>query len=203
MSILVLYTRNLLTGGKKVSTKSIIVLALIAIVFIGFIKSASAEKLVKPTEPAAPTLQQPKPAEAPTLQQPTEPALAPAQPAAQPAPETQPSTVTTNSGLKYEVINSGAGSKPATGDKVKVHYTGTLLDGTKFDSSVDRGTPFVFTIGIGQVIKGWDEGVALMKVGDKFKFTIPPELAYGSRGAGSKIPPGATLVFDVELLGIN
>ena len=83
-----------------------------------------------------------------------------------------------------------------------MHYTGWLTDGTKFDSSVDRGQPFTFVLGVGQVIRGWDEGVASMKVGEKRKLTIPSKLAYGSRGAGRLIPPGATLVFDVELLDV-
>ena len=93
--------------------------------------------------------------------------------------------------------------KIAPGKKVSVHYTGWLTNGKKFDSSVDRGDPFVFTIGRGQVIGGWDEGVATMKVGGKRKLTIPPDLGYGARGAGGVIPGNATLVFEVELLGIE
>ncbi|MEO1428299.1 MAG: FKBP-type peptidyl-prolyl cis-trans isomerase [Cyanobacteria bacterium J06632_19] len=112
-------------------------------------------------------------------------------------------TVTTPSGLKYEVIKEGTGETPQTGQTVTVHYTGTLEDGSKFDSSRDRGQPFQFKIGKGQVIKGWDEGLSIMKVGDRRKLIIPPDLGYGSRGAGGVIPPNATLIFDVELLGVS
>ncbi len=111
--------------------------------------------------------------------------------------------VTTDSGLKYEVIAEGDGAAPKAGNRVFVHYVGTLEDGTKFDSSRDRGRPFDFTVGQGQVIKGWDEGVGDMKVGDRRKLIIPPELGYGARGAGGVIPPNATLIFDVELLRIG
>ncbi|MGD2152066.1 MAG: FKBP-type peptidyl-prolyl cis-trans isomerase [Gemmatimonadales bacterium] len=89
------------------------------------------------------------------------------------------------------------------GQVVRVHYTGYLTDGTKFDSSLDRGTPFEFQLGTGRVIRGWDEALALMQVGDKRRLIIPPELGYGDRGAGGVIPPGATLIFDVEFLGIG
>lgn len=109
----------------------------------------------------------------------------------------------TASGLKYEDKKVGDGASPSTKQTVSVHYTGWLTDGTKFDSSVDRGRPFEFVIGVGQVIKGWDEGVSTMKVGGKRTLVIPAELGYGSRGAGGLIPPGATLVFDVELLGVK
>ncbi len=111
--------------------------------------------------------------------------------------------VTTSSGLKYQDEEVGTGPEPRTGQTVTVHYTGTLENGKKFDSSVDRGQPFSFVIGVGQVIKGWDEGVASMKVGGKRKLIIPSELGYGARGAGGVIPPNATLVFDVELLGVK
>lgn len=109
----------------------------------------------------------------------------------------------TPSGLQFEELAVGNGEPARAGATAVVHYTGWLLDGTKFDSSVDRGEPFAFSLGRGQVIKGWDEGVATMKVGGKRKLTIPPDLAYGDRGAGGVIPPGATLVFEVELLEIR
>ena len=111
-------------------------------------------------------------------------------------------TVTTASGLKYVDVVVGKGASPTTGKTVKVHYTGTLENGKKFDSSVDRNEPFSFTIGVGQVIKGWDEGVMTMKVGGERKLIIPSKLGYGARGAGAAIPPNATLLFDVELLDV-
>jgi FKBP-type peptidyl-prolyl cis-trans isomerase FkpA len=110
--------------------------------------------------------------------------------------------ITTPSGLVYEDISEGEGAVAAAGRKVSVHYTGWLTDGKKFDSSKDRNDPFDFPLGGGRVIRGWDEGVQGMKVGGVRKLTIPPELGYGARGAGGVIPPNATLVFEVELLGI-
>ena len=112
-------------------------------------------------------------------------------------------SVTTPSGLVYEELTVGAGAEAASGKKVTVHYTGWLTDGTKFDSSKDRNDPFVFPLGGGRVIKGWDEGVQGMKIGGKRKLTIPPALGYGARGAGGVIPPNAVLVFDVELLAVK
>ncbi|MDR3129697.1 MAG: FKBP-type peptidyl-prolyl cis-trans isomerase [Tannerellaceae bacterium] len=108
--------------------------------------------------------------------------------------------ITTESGLQYQVITEGTGNKPTESDRVKVHYTGTLIDGTVFDSSVDRGEPATF--GVNQVIKGWTEGLQIMPVGSKYIFWIPSELAYGERGAGQNIKPNSVLKFEVELLEI-
>jgi len=129
----------------------------------------------------------------------------PAAPAAPTAatPAAQETTVTTASGLKYEDLQVGDGAEAKSGDRVQVHYTGWLENGTKFDSSVDRGRPFEFPLGAGRVIRGWDEGVAGMKVGGKRKLVIPAALGYGDQGAGGVIPPGATLIFEVELLKVN
>jgi FKBP-type peptidyl-prolyl cis-trans isomerase FkpA len=112
-------------------------------------------------------------------------------------------SIKTPSGLVIEELVVGSGAAASAGQKVSVHYTGWLTDGKKFDSSKDRGDPFVFPLGRGQVIKGWDEGVAGMKIGGKRKLTIPPGLGYGARGAGGVIPPNATLVFEVELLAVT
>jgi FKBP-type peptidyl-prolyl cis-trans isomerase len=109
--------------------------------------------------------------------------------------------VTTASGLKYTDLTLGEGQEARAGQTVTVHYTGWLENGTKFDSSLDRRSPFNFRLGAGEVIRGWDEGVAGMKVGGKRKLTIPADLGYGARGAGGVIPPNATLIFEVELLG--
>lgn len=115
--------------------------------------------------------------------------------------------VKTPTGLEYEINTQGKGAAAVAGKMVQVHYTGWLnQDGTKgkkFDSSVDRGQPFVFTLGAGRVIKGWDEGVAGMKIGEKRTLYIPSDLGYGTRGAGAAIPPNADLIFDVELLGVQ
>jgi len=134
----------------------------------------------------------------------TEEAAAPADETEAVAPAAEEgNVVTTDSGLQYEDLVVGDGQEAKSGDTVSVHYTGWLTDGTKFDSSLDRGEEFEFPLGAGRVIKGWDEGVAGMKIGGKRKLTIPPELGYGDRGAGALIPPGATLIFEVELFGIK
>ena len=112
------------------------------------------------------------------------------------------SIITTDSGLQYADLQVGDGAEATPGQTVTVHYTGWLTDGKKFDSSKDRNDPFAFVLGGGMVIRGWDEGVAGMKVGGKRKLVIPPELGYGARGAGGVIPPNATLVFEVELLDV-
>lgn len=109
----------------------------------------------------------------------------------------------TKSGVQVQVIKKGTGASPKQGQIVTVHYTGWLTDSTKFDSSRDRGKPFTYQFGVGQVIQGWDDGVATMQVGGISRFIIPPELGYGRQGVGESIPPNATLVFEVELLGIR
>ncbi len=113
------------------------------------------------------------------------------------------SEVKTASGLVFEELVVGEGNEASKGNRVTVHYTGWLTDGSKFDSSLDRNDPFAFPLGRGHVIPGWDEGVAGMKVGGKRKLTIPPHLGYGAHGAGGVIPPNATLVFEVELLAVD
>ena len=109
----------------------------------------------------------------------------------------------TASGLRYQILQKGHGAQAEKGKKISVHYKGQLADGTVFDSSYQRKQPIDFTVGIGQVIKGWDEGLQLLKVGDKARLVIPSQLAYGSQGAGGVIPPNATLIFDVELMAVN
>ncbi len=167
------------------------ILALAAFTFAACSSTTQEEKPAAPSEPA-PQTAAPAPQEAPKE----------AAKAAKPSvPE--PKMVTTPSGLKYQELVVGKGPMPKANSHVMVHYTGWLTNGQKFDSSVDRNQPFTFTLGRGEVIKGWDEGVATMHVGDKRKFTIPPGLAYGARGYPGAIPPNATLIFEVELLGFQ
>lgn len=109
----------------------------------------------------------------------------------------------TESGLRYKLIQKGSGASPEKGQQVSVHYEGSLLNGQVFDSSYKRNQPIDFQLGVGQVIPGWDEGISLLKIGDKARFVIPSDLAYGSSGAGGVIPPNATLIFDVELMNVN
>ncbi|WP_299489289.1 FKBP-type peptidyl-prolyl cis-trans isomerase [Acaryochloris sp. IP29b_bin.137] len=167
-----------------------IVLVCSAVLLIAQITQGATEVSAEPTQPVI---------EQPTL-------------AAIPVPQTTIADMTTTedadytttpSGLKYRDLVEGSGEQPLLGQMVVVHYTGTLTDGSKFDSSRDRGQPFSFPIGKGRVIKGWDEGVGSMKVGGRRELIIPPDLGYGARGAGGVIPPNATLVFDVELLRIQ
>jgi peptidylprolyl isomerase len=124
-------------------------------------------------------------------------------PTAAPAPRPDPAAVITPSGLTYLITRRGEGRTPKAGEEVLVHYTGLLTDGTVFDSSRNRGEPFSFKLGEGRVIKGWDEGIARLRVGDRATLFIPPQLGYGARGAGGVIPPDASLIFVVELVGIR
>ena len=133
---------------------------------------------------------------------PTEPPAAAAAPTV-PTPAAQGNAMTTPSGLQYIELAAGSGPAPQPGDIVSVHYTGTLTDGTVFDSSYKRGEPIKFPLGRGRVIPGWDEGIALMKKGGKARLIIPPQLGYGAQGAGGVIPPNATLIVDVELLDVK
>jgi len=147
----------------------------------------------KPAAPAKPTQAPSKPA-----------AKAVPRPAAKPAPPKPAQLgVTTASGLTYVITSHANGRRPKIGDTVLVHYTGTLIDGTKFDSSQDRKEPIAFPLGRGAVIKGWDEGIAQLGIGDSAVLIVPPQLGYGDKGAGGVIPPGATLLFDVELLDVK
>jgi len=158
---------------------------------VGVIAVAAYLMRPAPTTPPTPT---------PVITETPAPVVTP--PAAGPPPSTAP-TVTTRSGLRYQILKKGGGPAAKAKDKPSVHYTGWLADGKKFDSSLDRDQSFEFTLGEGQVIQGWDEGVQGMHIGEKRRLTIPPKLGYGENGAGGVIPPNATLIFDVELLKIR
>jgi peptidylprolyl isomerase len=160
-------------------------------------ESAPVAEVVATEEPVAAT-EEPA-AEAPAVEAPAVEAPAGAQPGFE---YNEEDILTTESGLQYVMIEEGSGAAPEPGSIVEVHYNGTLEDGTKFDSSYDRGEPIKFPLGTGQVIPGWDEGIALLKEGGKCKLIIPPDLAYGEQGAGGVIPPNATLLFDVELVSV-
>jgi len=180
-------------------------LACIVVLVVAQLTDRGGEAIAGETEPTQPQTEvvQPKPSKlAERLMAPTQIARAETS-ATETSGETSGEYETTPSGLKYKDIVEGTGASPQPGDTVIVHYTGRLEDGTKFDSSRDRSQPFSFKLGVGRVIKGWDEGIATMKVGGQRELVIPPELAYGDRGAGGVIPPNATLVFDVELLRIG
>jgi FKBP-type peptidyl-prolyl cis-trans isomerase len=170
-------------------TRLLTVLALAALLVSAFALSGCGQKAAEqPTQPAA----EAPPAEAPAAEAPAEP-----------APEAKGEKTEDVTKLKIEDIKKGTGATAEKDKLVTVHYTGWLTDGTKFDSSKDRGEPFMFPLGAGQVIPGWDEGVQGMKVGGIRKLIIPPDMGYGDQGAGDTIPPGATLVFEVELLDVQ
>lgn len=182
-----------------------VMLACIVVLVVAQLTDRGGEAIAGETEPTQPQTEvvQPKASKlAERLMSPTQIARAETS-ATETSGETSGEYETTPSGLKYKDIVEGTGASPQPGDTVIVHYTGRLEDGTKFDSSRDRSQPFSFKLGVGRVIKGWDEGIATMKVGGQRELVIPPELAYGDRGAGGVIPPNATLVFDVELLRIG
>ncbi|NEO27725.1 MAG: FKBP-type peptidyl-prolyl cis-trans isomerase [Kamptonema sp. SIO4C4] len=184
-----------------ISLSVVVVCCLLLVITLLFNSSPQQEALADETPSELTTTEVPK--EQPSQKSP----LLASKPAKQSEPseeseEPQEEVITTDSGLQYVEIKEGVGASPQPGQTVVVHYTGKLEDGSKFDSSRDRGQPFSFKIGAGRVIKGWEEGIASMKVGGRRKLIIPPELGYGERGAGGVIPPNATLIFDVELLRI-
>ncbi len=190
-------------------TRFVLTLVLLGLLFTGCNKAKEPANAAKPATPTA-FATAPAPAEPEVAKGPVKPGWERDAEDAWPKQKEEPkpaaaagATTTLPSGLKYEDVKVGDGAEAVKGKKVKVHYTGTLENGTKFDSSVDRGEPFSFNLGAGQVIKGWDEGVAGMKIGGKRKLTIPSKLGYGDAGSPPKIPGGATLLFDVELLGVE
>jgi FKBP-type peptidyl-prolyl cis-trans isomerase FkpA len=165
--------------------------------------AASASSCQKRGEPAADAAAEADSAAAAANRQMDSVAPAAPAPSSKEAEVNDPELTTTKSGLKYKDLTAGSGVEAVKGKVARVHYTGWLVDGSKFDSSLDRNEPFEFPVGGGRVIKGWDEGVSGMKVGGKRRLVIPPDLGYGASGAGGVIPPDATLVFEVELLGVK
>ena len=181
----------------------LLVIALAAAVLLSGCKAKETPTATAPAEPAAtaeapkaPAPEAPKPASPTGKEEAVEAARKLGTPSENPV-------VAAASGLKYIDVKAGEGTEAVADKNVSVHYTGWLVNGTKFDSSVDRGTPFQFPVGAGRVIRGWDEGVAGMKVGGVRKLIIPSDLGYGARGAGNVIPPNATLIFEVQLLGVQ
>jgi peptidylprolyl isomerase len=188
---------------RKIMKFKAMYLILLGLMVVGCnsVQQAATEAPAAPT--ATPVVAEAPATEAPATVDPTPEATEPAAEASSESQINEEDVITTDSGLKYVVIEEGTGATPKAGELVKVHYTGTLADGTKFDSSLDRGEPIQFVLGRGQVIPGWDEGIGLMKVGGKCKLIIPPDLAYGEQGAGGVIPPNATLNFEVELVAVE
>ncbi|MDB9315578.1 FKBP-type peptidyl-prolyl cis-trans isomerase [Spirulina sp. CS-785/01] len=181
-----------------ISLSVVVVCCLLLVISLLFNSSPQQEARADETQPTTEVPEQPTRQKSPLLASKPEKQSE----TSEESEESQEEVITTDSGLQYVEIKEGVGASPEPGQTVVVHYTGKLEDGSKFDSSRDRGQPFSFKIGAGRVIKGWEEGIASMKVGGRRKLIIPPELGYGERGAGGVIPPNATLIFDVELLRI-
>ena len=173
----------------------VVAVATVVATTVTTITAAAPASLVAASQ-TRPAQTKPKPA-------PPKPAARAVKPAPKPPPKPPQLGITTASGLTYVITSRANGRRPKTGETVLVHYTGTLTDGTKFDSSQDRKEPIAFPLGRRAVIKGWDEGIAQLGIGDSAVLIIPPQLGYGEEGAGGVIPPNATLVFDVELLDVK
>jgi peptidylprolyl isomerase len=190
-----------MSRGPLLTTRSIFIVAFLLVLTLSACGPSSEEPTPTPIPPTAAEIA----AMTPDQPTPTTAAAAPAASTDSAAPiESDPlETMTTASGLQYTELRAGSGAKPQVGEIVAVHYTGKLADGTKFDSSYDRGEPIRFPLGQGHVIPGWDEGIALMNEGGQATLVVPPELGYGEQGAGGVIPPNATLTFDVELVDIT